>query len=244
MGVGLGVNDVPIVGEPVAFGAGFIALLIVCFSTYIGAVLLLLRGGGRSTARRSSALRDRSSGSGSTTSARWRGRWSPATAGWAIGRPPPRRRTVGPPLLGLAGAALIAAGNPWAVLLAADRSSRSSPWSRRGTLWRSRIPLLVVLGLGAALLYGSGAAAGLRRGLRRVVPPHRRDGLRAFRTLRDRCGSELLGRTRPSSPAFSGSSCSSASRSSPSSSAASSSSARATTSARGLHACGPRRRET
>jgi len=36
MGVGLGVNDVPIVGEPVAFGAGFIALLVVCFSTIIG----------------------------------------------------------------------------------------------------------------------------------------------------------------------------------------------------------------
>ena len=34
-GVGLGVNDVSIVGEPVAYGAGFIALLFVGFSTYI-----------------------------------------------------------------------------------------------------------------------------------------------------------------------------------------------------------------
>ena len=33
--VGVGVNDVPIVGEPVAYGTGFIAFLLVCFSRYL-----------------------------------------------------------------------------------------------------------------------------------------------------------------------------------------------------------------
>src|SRR5690348_16168427 len=47
MGVGLGVNDVPIVGEPVAYGTAFIALLLVAFSRYvIGYPLTLAHEGG------------------------------------------------------------------------------------------------------------------------------------------------------------------------------------------------------
>ncbi|PVY95889.1 M50 family metallopeptidase [Actinomycetospora cinnamomea] len=63
-------------------------------------------------------------------------------------------RYLAPPLLGLAGAALIAAGNPWAVLLAVTFLSIPALLLARNAL-AFTIPLLVVLGLGAVLLNGS-----------------------------------------------------------------------------------------
>lgn len=154
MGVGLGVNDVSIVGEPIAYGAGFIALLFVCFSTYIaryfyryaaaGGPLLVLV-----------ALAQYIEGFWlyevpAVVGSEVRG----GSNGWAIRVLRSFSRYAAPPLLGLAGAALIASGNPWAVLLAATILSILALLVARNAL-AFTIPLLVVLGLGAALLYGS-----------------------------------------------------------------------------------------
>ncbi|MEJ2860307.1 M50 family metallopeptidase [Actinomycetospora flava] len=154
MGVGLGVNDVPIVGEPVAFGAGFIALLFVCFSTYIaryfyfyaatGGSLLTLVGlaqpiGGYAIDEKGLVFGRLVVG----------GRGLPVVVlAYIAGY-------IGPPLLGVAGAALIAAGNPWAVLLGTTFLSLLALLVAGNPLGFT-IPLLIVLGLGAALFYGSG----------------------------------------------------------------------------------------
>lgn len=154
MGVGLGVNDVPIVGEPIAFGAGFVALLFVCFSTIIGQYfynyavtggqLLALVGLARPIA-----------GFGLYGELSWAGRLVVGGGGWAVLVLVSIAGYVAPSLLGLAGAALIAAGNPWAVLLATIFLSILALLVARNAL-AFTIPLLVVLGLGAALFYGSG----------------------------------------------------------------------------------------
>jgi hypothetical protein len=154
MGVGLGVNDVPIVGEPVAFGAGFIALLFVCFSTVIGrnfyayaavgGQLLVLVG-----------LAQRTDGFAIAEKGPLTGTGVVGGRGWIVSVIVLVAWYIAPSLLGLAGAALIAAGNPWAVLLAATIFSILALIAARNAL-AFTIPLLVVLGLGAALLYGSG----------------------------------------------------------------------------------------
>ena len=154
MGVGLEVNNVPIVGQPIAYGAGFIALLFVCFSTYIGRYfynyaatggqLLALVGLARPIA--GFGIYDERPVSGTLVV---------GGGGWAVGVLLLIAGGVGPPLLGLAGAALIAARNPWAVLLAATIFSILALLVARNAL-AFTIPLLVVLGLGAALIYGSG----------------------------------------------------------------------------------------
>ena len=164
VGVDLGVNDVPIVGEPVAFGAGFVALLVYAFSTVVGGYfhtfahegghLLALVG----TAKRIVGFWLYPQGSLKGLTVGEIPRWSFSTiiflaAGYLT-----------PPLLGLAGAALIATGNPWAVLIGAIVFSVLALLIARNPL-AFTIPLLVILGLGAVLLYGSGmlqafAAAG------------------------------------------------------------------------------------
>jgi hypothetical protein len=154
MGVGLGVNNVPIVGQPIAYGAGFFALLFVGFSTYIGwyfyfysaagGQLLVL--GGLARPIDGFGIYDERPVSGTLV----RGEF-----GWAVGVLLRIAGGVAPPLLGLAGAALIAAGNPWAVLLIATIFSFLALLVARNAL-AFTIPLLVVLSLGAALLYGSG----------------------------------------------------------------------------------------
>ena len=152
LGVGLGVNDVPIVGEPVAFGAGFIALLVVGFSTVVGGYFYTFAHEGGHVlalvvlARRvfgfwlydKGQMKGLTKGNDRRLAAIFVG-----FAGYAT-----------PPLLGLAGAALIAAGNPWAVLLAAIVLSLLALLVARNPL-AFTIPLLVVLGLGATLLRGS-----------------------------------------------------------------------------------------
>lgn len=153
MGVGLGVNYVSIVGEPIAYGAGFIALLFVCFSTYIGRTFYFYAAAGGPLLTRV--------GLAQTIYGFWLypppavvGNFTDGAGGWAVRVLASFSRYAAPPLFGLAGAALIAAGNPWAVLLAATILSILALLVARNPL-AFTIPLLVVLGLGAALLYGS-----------------------------------------------------------------------------------------
>jgi len=154
MGVGLGVNDVPIVGEPVAFGAGFIALLFVCFSTFIARYFYLYAETGGSLLALVGLARP-IDGFGIYDERRWAGTLVVGGRGWAVLVLAAVVGFVAPPLLGLAGAALIASGNPWAVLAAAIFLSILALLVARNPL-AFTIPLLVVLGLGAALFRGSG----------------------------------------------------------------------------------------
>jgi hypothetical protein len=166
VGVDLAVNDVPIVGEPVAYGAGFIALLVVAFSTVIGSYFsTFAHEGGHmlaavGTMRRLTGywIYERTSGLRGLT--RHEGP-QPAFANVVVSV----AGYLVPSLLGLAGAALIAAGNPWAVLVASVVFSLLALLPARNPL-AFTIPLLAVLGLGAALLEGTGtvqafAAAGV-----------------------------------------------------------------------------------
>jgi hypothetical protein len=155
MGVGLGVNDVPIVGEPVAFGAGFIALLFVCFSMYIARYFYMYAETGGSLLALV-GLAQPIDGFGLYGERRWAGTLFRGGGGWAALVLAVVVGYVAPPLLGLAGAALIAMGNPWAVLASAIFLSGLALLVARNAL-AFTIPLLVVLGLGAALFYGSGA---------------------------------------------------------------------------------------
>jgi hypothetical protein len=153
-GVGLGVNDVPIVGEPIAYGAGFFALLFVAFSTYIGRYFLFYaRAGGPLLVFVGLAQRIEGfwlyGGESAVVGSEIRG-----GRGWAPRVLAAFARDLAPPLLGLGGAALIASGNPWAVLSAAIFLSILALLVAKNPL-AFTIPLLVVLGLGAALLNGS-----------------------------------------------------------------------------------------
>jgi hypothetical protein len=153
--VGVGVNDVTIVGEPVAYGAGFIALIVVAFSTVVGAYFhTFAHEGGHmlavvGTVRRLTDFWIYDNTEGLTEHEGPPGqairRFFVTLAGY-----------LSPPLLGLAGAALIAHGNPWAVLVAAILFSILALFPASNPL-AFTIPLLVVVGLGAALLEGSAA---------------------------------------------------------------------------------------
>ncbi|MDF2975409.1 MAG: integral rane protein [Actinomycetospora sp.] len=150
--VGVGVNDVPIVGEPIAYGAGFVALLVVAFSTVVGGYFYTFaHEGGHMLALVGTAQRV------VDYELYPRG----ALKGLTRGEPGPLTNIIvglagylAPPLLGVAGAALIANGNPWAVLIAAIFFSVLALVAAANAL-AFTIPLLVVLGLGAALLRGS-----------------------------------------------------------------------------------------
>lgn len=157
MGVGLGVNDVPIVGEPVAFGAGFIAFLFVCISTVIGSYFgTYAHEGGHmlaivASARRLTGFRINPQLTGEKGVTNHTGPPGAAVRRFFI----TLSGYLAPPLLGLAGAALIAAGNPWAVLVGAIFFSLLALLVARSPL-AFTIPFLLVIGLGAALIKGSG----------------------------------------------------------------------------------------
>lgn len=153
MGVGLGVNDVSIVGEPVAYGAGFIALLFVAFSTYIGRYFYAyaMAGGPLLVLV---ALAQYIEGFWLYEVPAVVGTEVRVGSGWATRVLAALSRYLAPPLFGLAGAELIASGNPWAVLACAIFLSILALLVARNPL-AFTIPLLVVLGLGAALLNGS-----------------------------------------------------------------------------------------
>jgi len=117
-GVGLGVNDVPIVGEPIAYGAGFLALLFVGFSTYIGRYFYFYVTAGGSLLVRV-GLAQRIEGFWLYGQSAVVGNEVRGGGGWPTLVLVALARYLGPSLLGLGGAALIASGNPWAVLLSA-----------------------------------------------------------------------------------------------------------------------------
>jgi len=153
VGVDLAVNDVPIVGEPIAFGVGFIALLVVLLSRFLAKYpVTMAHEGGHMLANLFTLrgneywkLEDNADGETMPGSA---GNWFTRTIGSIVGY-------AAPPLLGLAAAALIAAGNPWAVLLATIVFSvLAVGLSRNGLAFL--IPALIALGLTWLLLAGSG----------------------------------------------------------------------------------------
>ncbi|MDD7917153.1 M50 family metallopeptidase [Actinomycetospora callitridis] len=151
VGVDLAVNDVPIVGEPIAFGVGFIVLLFVCFSAVLRKYFVTLAHEGGHvlvaavTLRPKITMELKDNGNGETGWAR--SAWFPNVLNWIVGY-------ATPPLLGLAAAALIAIGNPWAVLLGAVVLSFALiPFSIKGLAFL--VPTLVVLGVGYVLVSGS-----------------------------------------------------------------------------------------
>ncbi|GAA4885808.1 M50 family metallopeptidase [Actinomycetospora straminea] len=154
VGVDLGVNAVPIVGEPVAYGTGFIALLLVLISRYIiGYPLTLAHEGGHMLANlfllRGNDGWELEENAEAGTKWKNAGGWIRKNLGSFIGY-------TAPPLLGLGAAALIAAGNPWAVLLATIvLCILAVGLSRNGLAFI--VPALIVTGLTWLLLAGSSA---------------------------------------------------------------------------------------
>lgn len=155
VGVDLGVNDVAIVGEPVAFGTGFFVFLFLAFSAFIAQYLLTYaHEGGHMLALIATFrgiagyfIKDDTNGETRFEGRKW------AVSNLVVGV----AGYLGPPLLGLAGAALVAAGNPFAVLLVAVVFSLLALFPARTPL-AFAIPLLVLLGVGAALLFGTASA--------------------------------------------------------------------------------------
>lgn len=152
VGVDLAVNDVPIVGQPLAFGVGFIALLLVLLSQLLARYPITLAHEGGHMLALAITLRGikgwelEDNADGGTDPGR-EGIWFFTLFVVFIGY-------AAPPLLGLAAAGLIAAGNPWAVLLASIVLSLFTvALSRNGLAFL--IPALIVFGLGWLLLKGS-----------------------------------------------------------------------------------------
>lgn len=115
--VGVGVNDVPIVGEPMAYGIGFIVLLLVLLTgSWAGSLVTVVHEGGHMTValltfrgHSGFSLNDGGGGGTNGIDSRWGLGWIlTAFAGYAT-----------PPLVALGAAGLVANGNPWAVLWAA-----------------------------------------------------------------------------------------------------------------------------
>lgn len=114
---GVGVNDVPIVGEPVAYGIGFIALLLVTLTgSWTGALTTVVHEGAHyvfsALSFRAPQYFELSDGGGGGTTVLDQS-WGPGYilsvfAGYAA-----------PSLVALGGAALVADGNAWAVLWSA-----------------------------------------------------------------------------------------------------------------------------
>jgi hypothetical protein len=152
--VGVGVNDVPIVGEPVAYGTGFIALLLVLLSRYLSfyPITLAHEGGhmiNNLVLQRGNDGWTLDDDATAGTAFKNAGNWLVKNIGNFVGY-------ATPPLLGLAAAALIAAGNPWAVLMASIFLSVLAVALSRNAL-SFLVPALIVLGFTWLLLAGSAA---------------------------------------------------------------------------------------
>ena len=150
--VGVEVNAVPIVGEPIAFGVGFLVLVFVAFSGLFGVYFLTFVHEGGHILSIKLLLRPLlgywiyDSGGGLTTSLapRWAfGNLLSAVAGYAA-----------PSLLGLGGAALVAHGNPLAVLLISALTSLVAVIPARNGL-AFLVPFVLVVGLTFVLLRGA-----------------------------------------------------------------------------------------
>ena len=159
MGGAAAVNAVPIVGQPVAFGTGFIAVVVVGLSRVVGQYFsTLAHEGGHviyalATGRPNIRYEiDEKTAGGSTTHD-----GSYAIPIYLVGYPAGA-------LLGLGAAALIAAGNTWAVLAILVIFSALHLFVAKGGL-ALLIPALVISGVFAAALRGSEALqAGLAVG--------------------------------------------------------------------------------
>ena len=148
MGGTAAVNAVPIVGQPVAFGTGFIALVIVGLSRIVGQYFATLahEGGhviyalvtGRQNIRYN--IDDDTAGGATTHDGSY------AVLIYLVGYPAGA-------LLGLGGAALIAAGNTWAFLVILVIFSALHLFVAKGGL-ALLIPALVIVGVFAAALRG------------------------------------------------------------------------------------------
>lgn len=158
MGGTAAVNAVPIVGQPVAYGAGFIALVIVGLSRTVGQYFsTLAHEGGHViyalfTGRQNIRYNIDDNTEGATTHD-----GSYAILIYLVGYPAGA-------LLGLGGAALIAAGNTWAFLAVLVIFSALHLFVAKGGL-AIVIPAVVIAGVFAAALRGSEALqAGLATG--------------------------------------------------------------------------------
>lgn len=141
-------NAVPIVGQPVAFGTGFIALVVVGLSTLVARYfyLLAVQGGHLLAA----AFLFRGIGGYEITDAG-------GSLGVYLGQRSFLINLAGfatPPLMGLGGAALIARGNAFAALFIAALFSALALFVAANGLARL-IPALVIAGIFAVGLYGS-----------------------------------------------------------------------------------------
>jgi peptidase M50B-like protein len=141
------------VGEPVAYGTAFIALLLVLLSRYLSFYpITLAHEGGHMFANL--VLQRGNKGwmleDNAEAGTEWKkaGNWLVRNIGSFVGY-------TTPSLLGLGAAALIAAGNPWAVLAASIfLSVLALALSRNGLAFL--VPALIALGLTWVLLAGSG----------------------------------------------------------------------------------------
>jgi hypothetical protein len=144
-------NAVPVVGTPLAYGLGFVVLLLVVFTgSWARALVTLAHEGGHYTVAILTGYRpisyelDDGGGGGTAYESDW---WSPLRllryfAGYAT-----------PPLLGLGGATLIAGGHAWSVLVIALVLLLTSFLIATNRLTIT-VAALAVLGIGAALAAG------------------------------------------------------------------------------------------
>lgn len=143
----------PIVGQPVAYGMALAMLVLYVFAEFVGRYpLVLAHEGGHMLAlilflRPIDYWELNDNATGATGHADIK--WAPSTpimtfAGYAT-----------PPLLGLGGAALIAAGNAWGVLILTLVLCILALVPARKCGLAFLIPLLIVLGVGWSLIDGS-----------------------------------------------------------------------------------------
>lgn len=145
----------PIVGEPVAYGMAVAMAALYVFAIYVGRYpLTLAHEGAHALAfmlflRPIKAITIEDNTDGGTEPVSPDPKWSPANMVITfVGYP-------GPPLLGLGGAALIADGNAWGVLILTLFLSILALIPAREWGLAFLVPLLVVLGLGWTLIDGT-----------------------------------------------------------------------------------------
>jgi hypothetical protein len=149
--VGVGVNDVPIVGEPVAYGIGFAILLLVLLTAeWAGSLVTVAHEGGHMlmaalTFRGHSGFKLTDGGGGGTEidDPSWGvGDYLITFAGYAT-----------PPALGVGGAALIANDRAWSVLWVGLVFLLLAFVFARNAL-ANAVTLLALAGVAAAALFG------------------------------------------------------------------------------------------
>ena len=152
MGAAVGVNDVPIVGQPVAFGTGFLVLVFVGFSSFLIFYLTTFAHEGGKMLVGGFLFRGLVGFTIKDETARGSTNW--VNKGFVLRQPLINfAGTAAPPLFGLAGAALIADGNAFAVLFSVAFLSAVALLFADNGLARL-IPALVIAAVFAAALRG------------------------------------------------------------------------------------------